>query len=128
MKIYKSKYGWSTTAHSTTVNGDKVECYFDCQFKKGFEPENEIEGELYFKAKDGTLRSCFLSSYAKHDGTVKPKLVLKEPEVGTQMFERKEVQVPLTGTNQTVDGHLDPEVKIDPDELPFIESLVLGEH
>ena len=128
MKIYKSKFGWSTTAHSKTMDGDKVECYLDVQFKKGFEPDTDIEGELYFKEKDGTLRPCFLSSYAKQDGSVKPKLVLREPEVGTQKYERKEMQMPLTGTNQTVDGHLDPAIKIEPDELPFTESLVLGEH
>ena len=64
MKIYKSQYGWSTTAHSKKMDGSTIKYYMDINFKKGEEPlVEEIEGKLIFRQDDGTERECFLSSY-----------------------------------------------------------------
>ena len=115
MKIFKSKYGWSTTAHSNTQSGEKIRNFVDCQFKKGEEPiGEEIEGELIFRGADGVERDCFFSSYLKQGEPV-AKLVLihKKPE--------KKVQTTLSGDMRTADGHLDPNysVTITEEELPF---------
>lgn len=113
MKIYKSKYGWSTTAHSKTMEGEKIECYLDAQFQKGFEPMGEeLEGKLVFKGDDGVERDCFFTSYRKKDGSVHPKLFV----MGTKL---KDTQMPLGGGNRDITGHIDNNVTIDESELPF---------
>jgi hypothetical protein len=111
MKIYKSKYGWSTTAHSKTKEGEKIECYQECQFKMGEEPAaDEIEGDLIFRGKDGIERSCFFSSYNSKEG-VKSKLVLILP--------KPDEQIVLNDGKRDVLGHTMNDVIIDTEELPF---------
>jgi len=108
MKIFKSKYGWSTSAHSNTKDGEKIRCFLDCQFKKGEEPLGEdIEGTLVFKGIDGTERDCFFSSYLKQGEPV-VKLVL--------MRHGQDKQTILSDGTKDVLGH---NVEIDPDSLPF---------
>lgn len=111
MKIYKSNYGWSTTAHSTTKDGEQIKCYQDVQFKMGEEPAgNEIEGKLIFKGADGIERECFFSSYQSKDG-LKTKLVLVLPKAEQ-----------TTLNNGSVDIHGRPvqnDIEIKPEELPF---------
>lgn len=110
MKIYKSKYGWSTSAHSTTKTGEKVQCYQDVQFKMGEEPKaDEIEGKLIFKGADGTERECFFSSYQSKDG-IKTKLVLVLP---------KQEQVRLNDGQKDIYGGPVQNVVIEESELPF---------
>ena len=79
MKIYQGKYGYQTTAHSKDLGGNENKCYIDVQFKRGTEPQTEIEGDLFFKGNDGTVRKCFLTSYRNRNGEVKPKLMVLEP-------------------------------------------------
>lgn len=115
MKIFKGQYGWSTSAHSTNKNGEKIRCFLDCQFKRGEEPIGEdVEGTLIFRGMDGQERECFFSSYVKQ-GVAMPKLVL--------MRKAKNKQQTLTGDGRDLTGHLDksydPAVEINPDELPF---------
>lgn len=123
MKIYKSKFGWSTTAHSKSMMGEQIKCYMDVTFKKGEEPlVEEIEGKLIFKGDDGTERDCFLSSYEKKTETGKtvvPKLVMMGKR--TIAKKKEDPQVVLNdgktdmfgGSTKTFDSG------IDPDELPF---------
>lgn len=119
MKVFKNKYGWSTSAHSKNMMGEQVKCYVDVTFKKGEEPlMEEIEGKLVFKGDDGTERDCFLSSYEKKSNTGKivvPKLVM----MGKRTVARKK-EDPQTVLN---DGKTDmfgrESVEIDPEELPF---------
>lgn len=118
MKIYKGKYGWSTTAHSKSMMGEQIKCYVDVTFKKGEEPlMDEIEGKLIFKGDDGTERDCFLSSYEKRNGEEKvvvPKLVMMGKRVAVK--RKEDTQVALN------DGKTDmfaKSVEISPDELPF---------
>ena len=114
MKIFKGKYGFSISANSKNQDGTENKCYLDVQFKKGYEPLNDLEGNLIFEEKTGARRNCFLSSYRKKDGTVIPKLVVM-PE--TEIY--REVQTSLTGTNRDVTGHVDRNIPIETEELPF---------
>ena len=122
MKIFKGKYGWSTSAHSKNVMGEQVKCYMDVTFKKGEEPlVEEVEGKLYFRQDDGSERECFISSYEKRSENgkvVMPKLVMltKTNVPKKKMDTRDGVQTALN------DGYRDmfgKNVDINPDELPF---------
>lgn len=122
MKIFKGKYGWSTSAHSKNVMGEQVKCYMDVTFKKGEEPLiEEVEGKLYFRQDDGSERECFISSYEKRSENgkvVMPKLVMLSATNAPKkkMDTRDGVQTALN------DGHRDmfgKNVDINPDELPF---------
>ena len=76
MKIYKTEYGWSTTAHTDTIDGQKRKCYMSVGFKKGTEPVTEVlEGDLIFKDIYGRERNCFFTNYEKN-GTPIPKLMV----------------------------------------------------
>lgn len=123
MKIYKSKYGWSTTAHSKTQEGEKIECYLDAQFQKGSEPMGEeIEGKLVFKGDDGIERDCFFTSYRKKDGSVHPKLFVmgkSKPTVVATSPIVGQTQTTLSGNGRDLTGHYDNNVTIDESELPF---------
>lgn len=112
MKIFKSQYGWSTSAHSKNKDGSENKVYVDVQFPREEEPtEESIEGKLIFKAKDGKETECFLSSYKKKDGSTPIKIVmLREP---------RQIQQSLTGTDRDVLGHIDNNIHIESDELPF---------
>lgn len=119
MKIFKSKYGWSTTAHSKNQDGSKNTVYVEVGFPKSFQPNGEeMEGELVFKT-NGQEYPCFLSSYLKKDGSTPVKLVV--------MGHTKYEQTSLSGDNRDVTGHTivgntwkdDSKVEIDTDELPF---------
>lgn len=123
MKLFKDKYGnWETTAHFTTPTGAQVKNYLEVAFKKGSEPVgNDYDGELILRSPDGTERPCFFSGYKKKTGETVMKMVVLmptkfgEPKVDTP----KSVQTSLTGTRDTVDGHIDNNLTINPDELPF---------
>ena len=108
MKIFKNKYDkWETTAHFTTQSGSQIKNYIEVGFKKGFEPTgNEIEGELIYRTEDGT---------------VVPKLIVMHPSLfgDGKKAEPKNVQTSLTGNRDTVDGHIDNNITIDTQELPF---------
>ena len=117
MKLFKGKYGFSVSAHSKNQDGSENKCYIDVQFKKGYEPLDSLEGELIFVEKTGARHNCFLSSYNSKEG-VKPKLVVM-PE--TEIYVEKNVQTSLTGNDRDVTGHLDKDIPIDTEELPFID-------
>ena len=120
MKIFKNKFDkWETTGHFTTPSGSQVKNYIEIGFKKGFEPVGkEIEGELIFREEDGTERPCFFSGYQKKDGTTVTKLIVMHPSLfGDGKKEEKQVQTSLTGTRETVDGHIDSELIANDDEL-----------
>ena len=121
MKVFKGKYGWSTPAHFNTQMGNAVKNYIEVAFKKGTEPETELEGELIIRQPDGTERPCFLSGYKKGTGEIVPKLVILAPTKfgDPRKEEPKAVQTSLTGTRDTVDGHIDNNLTIDTDALPF---------
>lgn len=70
--------------------------------------DEETEGILVFKEKNGPERECFFSSYEKQ-GMMIPKLVIMPPK-----FE-KHSQMSLTGTDKDVVGY----TEIKPEELPF---------
>ena len=116
MKIFKGKYGFSVSAHSKNPDGTENKYYLDAQFKKGYEPLNDLEGDLLFVEKTGARHNCFVSSYRKKDGTVVPKLVVM-PE--TEIYVEKNIQTSLTGNNRDVTGHLDKDIPIETEELPF---------
>ena len=123
MKIFKDKFGnWETTAHFHTQTGAPVKNYLEVGFKKGSEPAGDsYEGELILRSPDGTERPCFFSGYKKKNDEIVTKMVVLmpskfgEPKVDTP----KNVQTSLTGTKETVDGHIDQELVIDESELPF---------
>jgi len=105
MKIYKSKFGWSTTAHSKTMTGEEIKNYVDVGFKKGYEPNvEELEGNLIFKDKDGNERVCFLTSYMKHDGSKCLKLMI----MGGDEIKKDDPSKMFGG-----------QIKIETEELPF---------
>ena len=115
MKIFKSKYNWSTSAHSRNLDGSENKAYVDVQFPKGKEPAGDsIEGRLIFKTANGE-NDCFFSSYKRKDGSVQIKLVL----LGKDRVIVE--QTPLTGTERDVTGHVaqDNKVVIETEELPF---------
>lgn len=117
MKIFRSKYNWSVSAHSKNLDGTENKAYVDVQFPKGKEPEGDVvDGKLIFRQDDGRENECFLSSYRKSDGTIKIKLVL---------FDKKKTvieQTSLTGDDTDVVGHhtTGNKVIIETDDLPFI--------
>ena len=77
MKIYKGQYGFSTSAFGKNqTTGETIKHYVNVQFKKGTEPEDAIEGNLFFEDRNGNKRPCFLTSYFKKDGTTETKLVI----------------------------------------------------
>lgn len=121
MKIYKSQYGWSTSAHSKNVMGEQVKCYVDVNFKKGEEPlVNDIEGKLIFRQDDGSERECFLSSYEKKTDSGKitiPKLIMMG-KVIKKNDTPEGVQMKLNDGKKDLFGK-SPEVDINPEELPF---------
>lgn len=116
MKIFKGNYGWSTTAHSKTKEGKELKNYVDVSFAKKSEPQNynEVEGTLTFRSRGGVEYDCFFSSYEKK-GLIVPKLVLMPKG------ETKVEQTPLTREDDRDMFGRKQEVKIDTDELPFIE-------
>ena len=123
MKLFKGKYGWSTSAHSKDKDGNEIKCYLDTNFKKGTEPViDSIEGELIFREDNGKEWTAFFSSYMKQN-TALPKLVLMP--AGSKPREiHKNVQAPLTGSDGRDMFHVKREPKpdevvIDPEELPF---------
>lgn len=121
MKIFKGKYGWSTSAHSKNVMGEQIKCYMDVSFKKGEEPlMDSEEGKLVFKGDDGTERECFLSSYEKRVGEGKiviPKLVMMNKTTPKKKPEpSSDVQTVLNDGKKDMFGK---ENIIDPEELPF---------
>lgn len=114
MKIFKSKYNWSVSAHGKSLDGQEQKAYVDVQFPKGNEPEGDyLEGDLYFRDVFGRENKCFLSSYKKKDGTTQIKLV----------FLKKTVleQTTLSGDGRDATGHVaqDTKVVIESEELPF---------
>ena len=123
MKIFKGKYGWSTSAHSKDKDGNEVKCYVDVNFKKGTEPIVEpMEGELIFRESNGNEWPAFFSSYMKQNVPL-PKLVLM-PTGSKPKVIPKNVQSPLVGNDGRDMFHVKREPKpedvvIDPDELPF---------
>lgn len=123
MKIFRGKFGWSTSAHSKAKDGSKIEHYIDVGFRKGSEPDDDdLEGDLVFKTKDGSEIPCFLSCYVKKDGSKVTKLVLLDTQSdsdGRGVDTRKSVQTSLTGTDRDVLGHIDNNVKFDEEDLPF---------
>ena len=132
MRVYKTQYGWSTSAHSKTKEGATKRCYVECNFKQGTEPLiDAVEGKLIFRQDDGSERECFLSSYEKQ-GVMIPKLVLmdklgpvlKKVDTPVQKADTpKSVQQTLTGDGRDMlgfqDESYDPNLKINTDDLPF---------
>ena len=123
MKIFKSKYSWSTSAHSKDKDGNDIKCYLDVGFKKGYEPIVEpLEGELIFRDSNGKEWPAFFSSYVKQNQSV-PKLMLMP--AGSKPREiPKSVQSPLIGEDNKDIFHRQPEqqpqdVVISEEELPF---------
>lgn len=124
MKIYKSQYGWSTSAHSKNVMGEQIKCYVDVNFKKGEEPLMEsIEGKLIFREDDGSERECFLSSYEKRMDSGKimiPKIIMmgKSYTHSKKKDTQDSVQTELNDGKKSMFGK-SVEVDINPEELPF---------
>lgn len=124
MKVFKGKYGWSTSAHSKNVMGEQVKCYMDVNFRKDEEPMvDAIEGKLIFRQDDGSERECFLSSYEKKIGNEKvviPKIVMlsKIDKPRKKMDEPSSVQTVLSDGKKDILGHTE-DVVIDTEELPF---------
>lgn len=123
MKIFKSKYGWSASAHSRDKDGNEIKCYEDVNFKKGTEPMLEsIEGELIFREKSGKEWTAFLSSYMKQ-GQALPKIVLMPMGAKPREIPQR-VQGRLMGNDDRDIFHRKAqeqpqEVVISDDELPF---------
>ena len=117
MKIFKSKYNWSASAHSKNLDGTENKAYVDVQFPKDKEPEGDyIEGELIFRDVFGREHKCFLSSYRKKDASVQIKLVMMGDKKKTVIE-----QTSLTGDDRDVVGHVQSnKVVIESDELPFL--------
>lgn len=116
MKIYKGEYGWSASAHNKEKD---IKHYVDFQFPKNDEPMGDyVEGDLIFRLPNGKESNCFLSSYKKKDGSVHTKVVVMGAKNPLQENVIHEQQT-LTGTNKDVTGHLDPQIVIDTDDLPF---------
>ena len=114
MKIFKSKYGWSTSAHSKNQDGTENKVYVDVQFPKDREPQGEtLEGKLILKTASRESE-CFLSSYKRKDGTMQIKLVVMGNKATIE-------QTSLTGTDKDVVGHIvhDNKVVIETEDLPF---------
>ena len=112
MKVYRGQYGWSTTAHSKTKEGEEIKYYLDAQFKQGTEPKQDIEGELIFREKGGKEWKAFFSSYLRK-GVPTPKIVL---------LPTMQEQTPLVDNNDKDlfhRTHKTEDVVIDPEELPF---------
>ena len=123
MKVFKGKYGWSTSAHSKDKDGNEIKCYLDVGFKKGYEPISEpLEGEIIFREPNGKEWPAFFSSYVKQGQSV-PKLMLMP--AGSKPREiPKNVQNPLIGNDNKDIFHRQPEqqpqdVVISEEELPF---------
>ena len=127
MKFFKDNYGnWKTTAHFHTKSGQQVKNYMEIGFQNGSEPGGEnYEAELILRSPDGTERPCFFSGYKKKNDEIVMKMVVLVPGIyGDQRREEpkeepKNVQTSLTGTRETVDGHIDQELIIDEKDLPF---------
>lgn len=100
MKIFKGTFGWSTSAFSKNQNdGTENKLYVNVQFKKGTEPVvDSIEGNLFFRDKDGNERPCFLSSYQKKDSSIAPKIIIMGNET------HKSENAMMGGNTPTVDG------------------------
>lgn len=123
MKVFKGKYGWSTSAHSKDKDGNEIKCYLDVGFKKGYEPISEpLEGELIFRDSNGKEWPAFFSSYVKQNQSV-PKLMLMPAGSRPREIHKGEQQ-PLTGADNKDIFHRQvqqqpQDVVIDPDSLPF---------
>ena len=122
MKIYKNKYGWSTSAHNKDKN---IKYYVSFQFPSNDEPMGDyLDGTLIFRLPNGKESECFLSSYRKKDGSTHAKVVVMGKKQPLQSNELN-VQQTLTGTDRDLTGHIDPKANMttdgfDPDELPFL--------
>ena len=112
MKIFKGKYNWQTLASSKNEDGSENKVYVDIQFPNGEEPIDTLEGELYFKLNNGEYKKCFLSCYRKKDGSTPVKLVFNKSKTYIE-------QSTLTGDGKDMLGHIDNNVTIVDDELPF---------
>ena len=106
MKVFKGKYGWTTTFHNKLQNGEDMKYYMSVQFMRGFEPtvdSIDIEPVRWWG-------SCYLT----REGEAKPKLFIAEwrellpkPQSTPNMADYLKEEEP-------------PEqINIDADELPF---------
>ena len=116
MKIFRSRYGFSTSAHSRDREGNEIKHYVDVGFLKGEEPEGDIEGNLVLKTPDGE-RACFLSCYRKGDGSVATKLVVLGN--GEKPREVKFEQTTLDGERDVTAAGNKWSVQVEPNDLPF---------
>lgn len=113
MKIFKGNYGWETVAYSKNQDGSECKVYVDTQFPKDEEPiEDLLEGELIFRTKEGVEKKCFLSCYAKRDGTTPVKLVFNKNK---KIIE----QTTLREDNRDLLGHINNNKIVIDDDLPF---------
>ena len=125
MKIYRKEWNDGRVEWSFSANNQEKgvkDFYVQVQFPRGDEPTGDyIEGDLIFRLPNGKESPCFLSSYKKNNGEVRPKLVMfknKQPLRENLVQEQQS----LTGNNRDLTGHIDPKITIDPDDmdLPFM--------
>lgn len=110
MKVFKSKYGWTTTFHNKMQNGEDMKYYMSVQFMRGFEPtvdSIDIEPVRWWG-------SCYLT----REGEAKPKLFIAEwreivPKIG-DTFEAETMAEYLHKEEDNTE-----EINIEQEELPF---------
>lgn len=111
----KKGFGWYCKVVSKDTSGDETIGYADFSFKKGSEPTKEelndkgsYEGDLYFHAKDGTIRKVFPIA-SEYNGRVNLEWKIMNPEGEEDHTDN------FGGPYQNIGESLD----VSPEELPF---------
>lgn len=109
-------YGWYSKITTKDMGGNELTAYIDFVFKKECEPTNlneygSLEGELIFRAKDGTERKVFPRVKNYNYQNYIEYMLLEETQPN--------IQKGYENTNQNGIEQYDSKVDIEMDSLPF---------
>jgi len=103
--IFRNEYDgnvyYKTSLSKKDINGNYINGYIQCKFKKGVEIENKTN--IYIK-------KAFLSFYNKNDATI-PYIFISEFETIDEVIEKTQTK--------SVETIKQDEIIIDENELPF---------
>lgn len=115
MKVFKGKYGWSTTFHNKLQNGEDLKLYMPVQFMRGQEPMKDsidIEPVRWWG-------SCYLSK----DGETKPKLFIADwreiEQVQDGFVPQNDEYKPDNMADYVAEDKPQEQLVFDTEDLPF---------
>lgn len=112
MKIWKNEskfrsgFYYTTNFYDKTMDGEELRRTVNIDFQKGLEPDDNLEGDLYFRTNDGKEYLVLCKAFKKNDGTIEPKF----------FFWTKEQSEMNRNSNDSIQSFDD---EANDDDLPF---------